>query len=206
MAVGEAEQPRDGSGPATRSKRLETELEAAGFLQPDEIDDAIRRSESSERPQGYRVVARAWLDGAFKNRLLENANAAIAELGLSAAPSHQQALELRAVANTAHVHNLVVCTLCSCYPRTLLGPPPQWYTSDAYRANAVRDPAGVLGEFGLRLPADTQIHVWDSTAETRYLVIPQRPPGTDSWNEERLANLLTPEALVGTAQVQASTP
>lgn len=168
-------------------------------------DDIARRTGAAPTTEkfveGRRVVARAWVDAAFRQRLLTDGSGAIVELGLTVEAGHQPGLELRAVENTDSVHNLIVCTLCSCYPRALLGAPPAWYASGAYRAKAVRDPEGVLADFGLHLNDDVTIQVWDSTAETRYLVVPQRPEGTDGWSEDQLSELITPDALIGTALV-----
>ena len=149
---------------------------------------------------GGRVVARAWVDEGFRARLLGDGNAAIAELGLSMSGGPQPQL-LRAVANTQTVHNVVVCTLCSCYPLALLGPSPTWYKSEAYRSRVVRDPRSVLREFGLELPEDVKIDVWDASAETRYMVVPRRPEGTEGLSEGSLATLVTRNGLIGTAAV-----
>ena len=146
---------------------------------------------------GARVVARAWVDSAFKRRLLENATAAIAELGFAG----RQGEDMVVIENTSKVHNLVVCTLCSCYPWPVLGLPPVWYKSAAYRSRAVFDPRGVLREFGLELPKDVEVRVWDSTAELRYLVLPERPAGTEGMSEEQLAALVTRNAMIGVARV-----
>jgi len=166
--------------------------------------DAVRREiEAIEgrTPQiGAGVVAKAWTDPAFKARLLADGNAATAELGLDMGDSN-----LVVVENTPQVHNVVVCTLCSCYPRALLGLPPSWYKSRAYRARIVREPRAVLAEFGLRIPDDVTVRVLDSTAVTRYLVIPLRPNGTEGWNEEQLATLLSRDAMVGTAVAREAT-
>jgi nitrile hydratase len=160
--------------------------------------DAVRREieaiEGRTPAIGARVVAKAWSDPAFKARLLADGNATTAELGLDMGDSH-----LVVVENTPAVHNVVVCTLCSCYPRGLLGLPPSWYKSRAYRSRVVLEPRAVLAEFGLELPADVTVRVLDSTANTRYFVIPQRPPGTEGWSEEKLATLPTRDAMVGTA-------
>ncbi len=152
------------------------------------------------RPEnGYRIVARAWTDSGFKRRLLEDANSAVAELGIDL--SHWAPVKLRVVENTSSVHNVIVCTLCSCYPIALLGPSPSWYKSEAYRARAVREPRAVLREFGVDLPEDVQVVVWDSTAEARYLVLPQRPAQTGQLDESQLAALVTRNGLIGTALV-----
>jgi nitrile hydratase len=150
---------------------------------------------------GARVVARAWVDPAYKTRLLENAPAAIAELGYSSG----QGDHMMVVENGPRVHNLIVCTLCSCYPWPVLGLPPVWYKSAAYRSRAVIDPRGILREFGTELAEDVAVRVWDSTAELRYIVLPERPPGTDGMSEEQLAALVTRDAMIGVKKVALST-
>jgi nitrile hydratase len=177
-----------------RVKALESLLVEKGLVDPAALDATIETVETKVGPHhGARVVARAWVDPEFKRRLLENAPAAIAELGYtSGEPDHMVAIE-----NTDRVHNLVVCTLCSCYPWTMLGLPPVWYKSNAYRSRAVIDPRGVLREFGTELGDDVEVRVWDSTAEVRYLVIPARPPGTEGMTEPELAALVTRDAIVG---------
>ena len=164
--------------------------------------DAVERMYAEELGphNGARVVARAWADPSFKSRLLEDGTAAVAELGYLGAQGQQ----IVALENTPGVHNLVVCTLCSCYPWPLLGLPPAWYKSHAYRARAVREPRGVLREFGLELDDGVEVRVWDSTAEVRYLVLPERPGGTDGLGEEQLALLVSAEAMVGTARVRGA--
>lgn len=180
---------------ALRVKALEEELAAAGLVDPAAIDAIIDAYENKIGPRnGARVVARAWNDAEYKARLLENASAAIAELGYSG----MQGEEMVAVENTNGVHNMVVCTLCSCYPWPVLGLPPAWYKSAAYRSRAVSDPRGVLREFGLEIPGTTQVRVWDSNAELRYLVLPMRPAGTESFSEAELAELVTRDAMIGT--------
>lgn len=180
---------------ALRVKALEEELAAAGLVDPAAIDAIIDAYENKIGPRnGARVVARAWSDSEYKARLLENASAAIAELGYSG----MQGEEMVAVENTSGVHNMVVCTLCSCYPWPVLGLPPAWYKSAAYRSRAVSDPRGVLREFGLEIPGTTQVRVWDSNAELRYLVLPMRPAGTESFSEAELAELVTRDAMIGT--------
>jgi nitrile hydratase subunit alpha len=150
------------------------------------------RSRTPER--GAQVVAKAWADAAYKERLLKNGTAACEEIGLEI-----PALKLVAVENTPQVHNVIVCTLCSCYPRVLLGIPPDWYKSRNYRSRMVREPRAVLAEFGLRIPENVQIRVHDSTADMRYLVLPMRPPGTEGWSEERLAGIVTRDCMIGVA-------
>ena len=180
---------------ALRVKALEEELAAAGLVDPAAIDAIIDAYENKIGPRnGARVVARAWSDAEYKARLLENASAAIAELGYSG----MQGEEMVAVENTDGVHNMVVCTLCSCYPWPVLGLPPAWYKSAAYRSRAVSDPRGVLREFGLEIPGTTQVRVWDSNAELRYMVLPMRPAGAESFSEAELAELVTRDAMIGT--------
>jgi len=194
----------DAQDPATRTSRIEQSLRESGLLQEGDIAGRTGGAPTAEKfIEGRRVVARAWVDDAFRQRLLDDAGSAIAELGLTVEAGHQPGLELHAIENTDDVHNLIVCTLCSCYPRALLGAPPAWYSSEAYRAKAVRDPVGVLEDFGLVLGEEVSIQVWDSTAETRYLVVPQRPDGTEGWSEDQLSELITPGALIGTAVVSA---
>jgi len=179
-----------------RVRALETLLTEKGYIDPPALDELIETYETKIGPKnGARVVARAWADAAYRDRLLADATAAIAEFSFTG----RQGEHMVAVENTPQVHNLVVCTLCSCYPWTVLGLPPVWYKSPPYRSRAVRDPRGVLAEFGVRLPGGVQIKVWDSTAEVRYLVIPMRPEGTDGWSEERLASLVIRDSMIGTA-------
>jgi nitrile hydratase len=178
-----------------RVRALRTVLEQKGYIDPAALDVLIDTYETRIGPRnGARVVARAWVDAAFRKWLLADATAAIGSLGYTG----RQGEHMVAVENTAACHNLVVCTLCSCYPWPVLGLPPSWYKSAAYRARAVRDPRGVLAEFGLTLPPSTEIRVWDSTAEVRYLVIPRRPQGTEALSEEQLAPLVTRDSMVGT--------
>ena len=184
------------SGPALRVKAIETLLAEKGLVDPNALDALIDTYEHKVGPRnGARVVARAWVDPAFKARLLEDAAAAIEELGLLAGP---QGEHLTALENTATVHNMVVCTLCSCYPWPVLGLPPVWYKSAAYRSRAVIDPRGVLHEFGLELPPGVEVRVWDSSAELRYMVLPMRPAGTEHLSEEELAALVTRDSMIGT--------
>ena len=178
-----------------RVRALESVLVEKGYVDPAALDALIETYETRVGPHnGARVVARAWTDPEFLERLRADATAAIAELGYSG----RQGEHMIAVENTPGVHNLVVCTLCSCYPWPVLGLPPVWYKSAPYRSRAVADPRGVLADFGVTLPAETEIRVWDSTAELRYLVVPMRPAGTDGWDEERLAGLVTRDAMIGT--------
>jgi nitrile hydratase len=183
---------------ALRVKALESLLVEKGLVDPDALDAIVDYYEHRVGPRnGARVVARAWADPAYRQRLRADATAAIAELGYAGG----QGEHMVAVENTSDVHNLVVCTLCSCYPWPVLGLPPVWYKSPAYRSRAVIDPRGVLAEFGTELPAETEIRVWDSTAEVRYLVIPERPPGTEGLDEAALAALVTRDGMVGTRRL-----
>jgi nitrile hydratase len=183
---------------ALRVKALESLLVEKGLVDPAALDAIVDYFETKVGPRnGARVVARAWSDPAYRERLLADATAAIAELGYSGA----QGEHMRAVENTPTTHNLVVCTLCSCYPWPVLGLPPVWYKSAPYRSRAVIDPRGVLAEFGTKLPADVEIRVWDSTAELRYLVIPERPVGTQQLDEDALAALVTRDGMIGTARL-----
>src|SRR5581483_5713274 len=182
-----------------RVKALESLLVEKGLVDPAALDELIETYQHKVGPRnGARVVARAWMDAAYKQRLLANATAAIAELGYAG----RQGEHMVVVENTPKVHNLIVCTLCSCYPWTVLGLPPVWYKSAPYRSRAVIDPRGVLREFGLELADDVEVRVWDSTAELRYLVLPERPPGTDRLSEEALAALVTRDAMIGVAKVE----
>ena len=187
------------SDPALRVMALESLLIEKGLVDPQALDALVEAYEHRIGPHnGAKVVARAWKDPAYKARLLADATAAIAELGFGGL----QGEHMVAVENTREVHNLVVCTLCSCYPYPVLGLPPVWYKSAPYRSRAVIDPRGVLKEFGLELPAETQVRVWDSTAELRYLVLPQPPAGSERMTEERLASLVTRDAMIGVALIQ----
>ena len=186
------------SEPVLRVKAIETLLVEKGLIDPAAIDAMVDAFENKIGPKnGARVVAKAWKDSEYKKRLFRDATAAIAELGYSGI----QGEHMVAIENTESVHNLVVCTLCSCYPWPVLGVPPAWYKSPAYRARAVRDPRGVLTEFGVNLPSDIEVKVWDSTAEVRYLVVPERPKGTAKYTEEDLASLVTRNSMIGTGIV-----
>jgi nitrile hydratase len=178
-----------------RVKALETILTEKGYVDAATLDQIVENVETKIGPHiGARIVARAWADPEFKRRLLADATEAVnATAGFEPVSNH-----LIAVENTAQTHNVVVCTLCSCYPWAVLGLPPVWYKSAAYRSRTVIDPKGVLAEFGVTLPAGTDIRIWDSTAETRFLVLPMRPAGTDGWREEQLATLVTRDCMVGT--------
>ena len=183
-----------------RVRALETVMTQKGYIDPAALDVLIDTYQTKVGPRnGARVVARAWVDPAFRERLLRDATAAIAELGYSG----RQGEHMIAVANAPGRHNVVVCTLCSCYPWPVLGLPPVWYKSAPYRSRVVRDPRGVLAEFGVTLPASTEIRVWDSTAEVRYLVIPERPTGTEGLSEEALAALVTRDSMIGTGPARA---
>lgn len=179
---------------ALRVKALESLLVEKGLIDPAAIDALIDTYENKVGPRnGARVVARAWIDPSFKNWLLQDATAAIASMGYRG----RQGEHMRVVENTSTIHNLVVCTLCSCYPWPVLGLPPVWYKSAPYRSRAVADPRGVLKEFGTELSDDVEVRVWDSTSEMRYLVLPERPEATKGWNEEKLAALVTRNAMIG---------
>jgi len=192
-------EPHDHDAPLSeaqvRVRALETILVAKGYVDPAALDALIDTYETRVGPRnGARVVARAWSDATYRRWLQEDATAAIASLGFSGRGGEHMVV----VENTPSVHNMVVCTLCSCYPWPVLGLPPVWYKSAPYRARAVSDPRGVLREFGVELPDTTQIRVWDSTAEVRYLVLPMRPAGTQGWTEEKLATLVTRDSMIGT--------
>jgi nitrile hydratase len=180
---------------ALRVKALESLLIEKGYVEPEALDTLIETYETKIGPRnGARVVAKAWSDPKYKAWLLDDATAAIASLGYTG----RQGEHMVTVENTPETHNLVVCTLCSCYPWSVLGLPPVWYKAPPYRSRAVIDPRGVLAEFGLTLPDDTAISVWDSTAEIRYLVLPMRPQGTEGWSEEKLSQLVTRDSMIGT--------
>jgi nitrile hydratase len=178
-----------------RVRALETVLIEKGYVDPAALDAIIEAYETKVGPHiGARVVARAWIDAGFKQKLLDDATKAVLTLGiLNRVGDH-----LIAVENTPKQHNMIVCTLCSCYPWEVLGLPPVWYKAAPYRSRAVNDPRGVLADFGVTLPADTAIRVWDSTAETRFIVLPMRPAGTEGWSEEKLAKLVNRDSMIGT--------
>jgi nitrile hydratase len=183
---------------ALRVKALESLMVEKGLVDPAALDAIVDHFEHRVGPRnGARVVARAWSDPAFKARLMEDATAAIAELGYAGGQGDHMVV----VENTPAVHNLVVCTLCSCYPWPVLGLPPVWYKSAPYRSRAVIDPRGVVAEFGTALPEDIEVRVWDSTAEVRYLVLPERPAGTEGLDEDELAALVTRDGMIGTARL-----
>lgn len=187
------------SGPALRVKALESLLTEKGLVDPAALDALIDTYETKVGPRnGARVVARAWVDPAFKQRLVDDASSAIAELGFEG----RQGEDMIVLENTPTVHNMVVCTLCSCYPWDVLGLPPAWYKSPEYRSRAVSEPRKVLAEFGLTIPPEREIRVWDSSAELRYMVLPIAPSGAAQLDEDALARQITREALVGVAQVR----
>jgi len=187
------------SDPTLRVKALESLLVEKGLVDPAALDVLIDTYEHKIGPRnGARVVARAWVDPAYKERLLDDATAAIAELGYGGSQGEHMVV----VENGPAVHNLVVCTLCSCYPWSVLGLPPVWYKSAPYRSRSVIDPRGVLREFGLDVPEDVEVRVWDSTAELRYLVLPERPAGSEKLSEDELAALVTRDAMIGVAKVR----
>jgi nitrile hydratase subunit alpha len=191
------------SDPALRVKSLESLLVEKGIVDPMALDALVDTYEHKIGPRnGAQVVARAWVDAGFRKRLLADGTAAIAELGFGGRGGDY----LQVVENTPKVHNLIVCTLCSCYPWAVLGLPPIWYKSAAYRSRAVIDPRGVLREFGLELPADVEIRVHDSTAELRYMVLPERPAGSEKMSEEELAALVTRDSMIGVAKVTLAKP
>lgn len=199
-----AEQPAGGdyvqSEFSLRAKALLSVLTRKNLVDPNALDDVIEYFETKVGPHnGAKVVARSWIDPEYRKLLLENATSAVAQFNLTGI----QGTDIVAVANTPKIHNLVVCTLCSCYPWPLLGLPPTWYKDTAYRSRAVIDPRGLLREFGLELADDVEVRVWDSTAELRYLVIPERPPGTDGMTEEQLAQLVTRDSMVGVEVLKA---
>jgi nitrile hydratase len=197
------DEPAVPSDPALRVKALESLLVAKGLVDRAALDALVDTYEHKVGPRnGARVVARAWTDPAYKQHLLADADAAIGELGYGGSQGEHMVV----VENTAKVHNLVVCTLCSCYPWPVLGLPPVWYKSAPYRSRSVIDPRGVLREFGLELAEDVEIRVWDSTAELRYLVLPERPADTQALSEAALATLVTRDAMIGVAKVSAARP
>ena len=186
-----------------RVRALETVLTAKGYIDPAALDALIDTYQTKIGPRnGARVVAKAWADPTYRDWLLRDATAAIASLGYTG----RQGEHMVAVANGPGQHHLVVCTLCSCYPWPVLGLPPTWYKSAPYRSRAVKDPRGVLADFGVTLPASTQLRVWDSTAEVRYLVIPERPAGTEDLSEEQLADLVTRDSMIGTGLARSPQP
>jgi nitrile hydratase len=182
---------------AVRVEALESVLVERGLLDVRSIDSIIEHYEKDVGPlNGARVVAKAWTDDAYRRRLLANGTKAVAELGYGGA----EGADIRVLENTDDVHNVVVCTLCSCYPWPVLGLPPSWYKSDAYRSRMVAEPRAMLAEMGLDVPTDVRILIWDSSAEARYMVLPQRPPGTDGWSAEQLVPLVTRDSMIGVAR------
>jgi nitrile hydratase len=178
-----------------RVRALETVLSEKGYIDPAALDKIVEAYETRIGPHiGARIVAKAWADPAFKAALLDDANKAIADLK----SGDRVGDHLIVVENTPATHNIIVCTLCSCYPWDVLGLPPVWYKSFAYRSRTVKEPRGVLSDFGVTLPDTTKIRVWDSTAETRFMVLPMRPDGTDGWDEDKLAGLVTRDSMIGT--------
>jgi nitrile hydratase len=187
---------------AARTRRLEERLIAAGLTSDDEIDEFLTRLYANASPvNGAQLAARAWTDPVFRELLLADGNAAAAVFGFSVPSPDKHGYQLRVVANTDQIHNVIVCTLCSCYPVSLLGPSPGWYKSFPYRSRTVREPRAVLAEFGVTLPDTVRISVWDSTSEARYMVLPVRPAGTDALDAEQLTALVTRNGLIGTALV-----
>jgi nitrile hydratase subunit alpha len=185
-----------------RVRALESILVEKGYVDPAALDELVETYETKVGPHnGARVVAKSWVDPEYRRWLFEDSGAAIGSLGYTG----RQGENLLAVENTPQVHNMVVCTLCSCYPWPVLGLPPVWYKAAPYRSRAVADPRGVLRDFGVELPEDTEIRVWDSTAELRYLVVPMRPEGTEDWSEEELAGLVTRDAMIGTGLARTPT-
>jgi nitrile hydratase len=194
----------DQDGPLTHHQAMETAVRELliekGILTAEEIRAAVEAMDARGPAQGARVVARAWSDPAFKARLLKDGSAACAELGIDMGPTH-----LVVVENAERLHNVIVCTLCSCYPRFLIGLPPDWYKARAYRSRVVREPRTVLAEFGTEIPDDWEVRVHDSTADMRYMVLPRRPEGTEGWSEEQLAGLVTRDCMIGVTLPKAPT-
>jgi nitrile hydratase subunit alpha len=191
--------PEPPSDVEARALALESLLREKGLISTEEIDRMVEAYEHDIGPMiGARVVARAWVDPAYRQRLLADAAAAVAELDAGAPPAG----DLVVIENEPDVHNMVVCTLCSCYPWAVLGLPPGWYKSPAYRSRAVREPRAVLREFGLELPGSVRVNVWDSSSDLRYMVLPERPAGTEGWSEEDLATLVTRDCMIGVARPQ----
>lgn len=196
-------QPDHDRGPATPYEVLEQALwtlfTEKGILTPEEISSRINEFDTRSPALGAKVVAKAWTDPAFKSKLLADTREALDEVGIDIG----EVAEFKTVENTPEVHNVIVCTLCSCYPKGLLGFPPAWYKSNAYRSRTVRDPRTVLGEFGLDIPDIVEVRVHDSTADLRYIVLPMQPTGTEDWSEEQLARIVSRDSMIGTAIVKA---
>ena len=187
---------------AAKVRALEALLIKKGVIGSDSVDAVLRHFETIAGPfNGARIVARAWTDPAFKSRLIADTPAAIAELNVAQGMRGAEGEHMKAVANEPGVHNLIICTLCSCYPWPVLGLPPYWYKDPVFRARGVREPRAVLREFGVAVGEDTEVKVWDSSAQIRWFVVPERPAGTEGWSEEKLAALITPEAMMGVALV-----
>jgi nitrile hydratase len=190
---------------AARVKALESLLIEKGIITSETVDKVIDFFEKDMGPfNGAKIVAKAWVDPEFKQRLLEDTPAAIAQMNLPRGMAGAEGEHMKAVENTPDVHNLIVCTLCSCYPWPVLGLPPYWFKYPTFRARAIREPRKVLQEFGLDIPESTEVRVWDTSAQIRWFVIPERPAGTEGWTEEQLAAIVTPEAMQGAAKVQIS--
>ena len=197
MSAGEGHHPHAPSDLEARTLALESLLVERGLLTSEEIDEVIRAFEQDIGPmRGARAVARAWVDPAFKQRLLTDAKAAFGEIGIT----EHQVEELVVVENTPAIHNVIVCSLCSCYPWMVLGLPPTWYKSAPYRSRVVIEPRAVLREMGLEVEEGTDVRVWDSSAEVRYMVLPMRPAGTESWTEDQLAAIVTRDCMIGVAR------
>jgi nitrile hydratase len=189
---------------AAKVRALEALLIKKGVLGSDSVDTVLQHFETVAGPfNGARIVARAWTDAGFKQRLLDDTPAAIASLGFPVGMDGAEGEHMKAVANSDKVHNLIICTLCSCYPWPVLGLPPYWYKDPVFRARGVREPRAVLREFGVDVPPEKEVKVWDSSAQIRWFVVPERPAGTDGYSEEQLAALVTPEAMMGAALVHA---
>lgn len=190
---------------AARVRALESLLVDKGLITGETVDKVIEFFEQDMGPfNGARIVAKAWVDPAFKQRLLEDTPLAIAEMNFPRGMAGAEGEHMKAVANTPEVHNLIVCTMCSCYPWPVLGLPPYWFKDPTFRARAIREPRKVLQEFGLEIPESTQVDVWDTSAQIRWFVLPERPVGTEDWTEEQLAAIVTPEAMQGAAKVVVS--
>lgn len=187
---------------AARVRALESLLIEKGIITSESVDKVIEFFEKDMGPfNGAKIVAKAWLDPTFKQRLLDDTPSAIAEMNFPRGMAGAEGEHMKAVENTPHVHNLIVCTMCSCYPWPVLGLPPYWFKDPTFRARAIREPRKVLQEFGLDVPESTQVSVWDTSAQIRWFVLPQRPTGTEGWTEEQLAAIVTPEAMQGAAKV-----
>ncbi|WP_019499592.1 nitrile hydratase subunit alpha [Pseudanabaena sp. PCC 6802] len=187
---------------AARVRALESLLIEKGIITSETVDKVIEFFEQDMGPfNGAKIVAKAWVDPAFKQRLLEDTPSAIAEMNFPRGMAGAEGEHMKAVENTPAVHNLIVCTMCSCYPWPVLGLPPYWFKDPTFRARAIREPRKVLQEFGLDIPASTRVDVWDTSAQIRWFVLPERPVGTEGWTEEQLAAIVTPEAMQGAAKV-----